>query len=269
MYRDVTRGRRQGFTLTELLTVIGLVTLLGSLLMPVMSKVRAASNNTSCLSNLRQMGVAWTMYVSESHGRLPHYLWGPPTATPQTAWYGYWTGILEKNGVKGHAILCPAAEEETPFEKNRGFGNVAYAWSGKYSLSTNAIRFNPQRYRVSSYGYNSYLTAGKPLDKRSNLYCINSVKDAGNVPAFMDCAYADAEPKQYSDAALTPVPPDLRGETLDEGSPDHWRFLLGRHGRGINVCMADGSARWVRLEDTYMLKWKGDWQPYRLRLPGK
>src|SRR5688500_5299182 len=131
----LTSSRRRGFTLTELLTVVGLITLLVSLLMPVMSKVRAAANNTTCLSNLRQMGVAWTMYVAEQHGRLPDYSWGPPTVTPRSAWYGYWTGILDTNGVRGQAILCPAANEETPTDQNRGYGNVSYAWSGKYADS--------------------------------------------------------------------------------------------------------------------------------------
>src|SRR5215208_4923734 len=86
-----------GFTLTELLTVVGLVTLLVSLLMPVMSKVRAAANNTTCLSNLRQMGTAWTMYVAEQHGHLPHYGWSAPNVRPRNAWYGYWPGILDAN----------------------------------------------------------------------------------------------------------------------------------------------------------------------------
>jgi len=32
---------------------------------------------------------------------------------------------------------------------------------------------------------------------------------------------------------------------INAGSPDHWRFLLGRHGRGINVALPTASARWV------------------------
>ena len=269
MNRKGTRVRRGGFTLIELLTVLGLVTLLGSLLLPVISKVRAASNNTSCLSTLRQMGVAWAMYVAEEHGHLPHYLWAPPTATPQTAWKGYWPGILEKNDVKGRGLLCPAADEETPFTHNRGYGNVTYAWSGKYSKTPNAVMFSPELYRVSSYGYNRFLTAGGGFGKSGRATCLSAVEDAGNVPAFLDCAYVDTGPENYQEATLTPIPPDLRGETLKENSPEHWRFLLGRHGRGINVCMADGSARWVRLEDTYLLSWKGQWKPYRLRLSNK
>jgi prepilin-type processing-associated H-X9-DG protein len=45
---------------------------------------------------------------------------------------------------------------------------------------------------------------------------------------------------------------------------------MARHGRGINVCFADGSARWVPLEETYLMKWNGVWQGYRLaNLPSR
>ena len=221
-----TRMRRGGFTLTELLTVIGLVTLLGSLLMPVMSKVRAASNNTSCLSRLRQMGVAWTMYVAEEHGRLPHYVSTQPTPTPQSAWYGYWTGILDKNGVKEQAVLCPAADEQTPSANNGGYGNVSYAWSGKHIDQPNALKFSADLYRASSYGYNKFLTANGGFEKARRARCFSAIKAPANVPAFFDCAYADAEPENYQDVALAPVPPDLRGETLNANSPEHWRFTI-------------------------------------------
>ena len=59
-------------------------------------------------------------------------------------------------------------------------------------------------------------------------------------------------------------PPNLRGGDLPANSPEHWRFLIARHGRGVNVAMGDGSARWVPLEETYMLTWKSSWKPYRL-----
>ena len=56
---------------------------------------------------------------------------------------------------------------------------------------------------------------------------------------------------------------------VNAGSPAHWRFLLARHGRGINVCFADGSARWVPLEETYRMKWSYNWTGYGLTLPSR
>ena len=70
--------RRGGFTLTELLVVIGLIAVLVSLLLPVIAKARAAAHSAGCLSNLRQMGVAWTTYTTENRGRLMEYqTWSP------------------------------------------------------------------------------------------------------------------------------------------------------------------------------------------------
>ena len=104
------RDTPRGFTLAELLTVLGLVALLLSLLLPVAGKVWAAANATSCLSNLRQMGAAWTLYTAESRGHLMHYAWYTPD--PQTqAWDLYWPGVLDAGHVRGQTLLCPSAFE--------------------------------------------------------------------------------------------------------------------------------------------------------------
>ena len=89
------------------------------------------------------------------------------------------------------------------------------------------------------------------------------------MPALFDCAYADARPDNAIEGVSEKIPPNLQGDGLTVGSPEQWRFLLARHGRGINVCMADGGARWVRLEETYQLTWNASWKPYRLHLPGR
>jgi prepilin-type N-terminal cleavage/methylation domain-containing protein/prepilin-type processing-associated H-X9-DG protein len=267
METRTSRSYRRGFTLTELLTVVGLITVLISLLLPVVSKVRAAASNTSCLSNLRQMGVAWTVYTVDNQGLLPHYVWNP---LPRDAAYrGYWTGLLATNGVADDAILCPAAREEVPASQT-GLGNVSYAWSGRYALARSAVRLNDSAYRVSSYGYNRYLTFngfnGANADPGPTNR-VSGIRNLSNVPAFFDCAYADAMPAPGPEGANDQPPPNLRGDGLTFSSPAHWRFLLARHGRGINVCMADGGARWVRLDDTYQLTWNGMWTPRALRLP--
>ena len=255
----------RAFTLTELLTVLGLISLLVSLFLPVAAKVRAAANSASCLSQLRQMGAAWTAYVVENHGRLPDYVWSTPTATLDGAWEGYWPGLLSRRGVTREAMLCPSAAEPVTTTGNWGYGNVSRAWSGRFAFNS-AIRLNERFYRESSYGSNGNLTAGGGFGPVGGANYLPAVKDVSNVPLFLDCAYADVLP--VFSAQLLP-PPNLRGDKLVAGhkEQEHWKFLLARHGRGINVCMADGSARWVRLDDTVKLTWNSQWVPTRLQLP--
>jgi prepilin-type processing-associated H-X9-DG protein len=262
------RARRRAMTLTELLIAMGLVALLVSLFMPVLSKLRSAAEAAGCLSHLRQMGTAWTMYAAENRGRLPDYVWSTP-ATPEVAWRGYWPGLLDRYEVRGETLLCPAARQPTQSSDNHGYGNVAHAWTGQYAYNGSAIRLNDKTYRTGSYGYNAHLTAGGGFGRGGGATDLGAVKNAAEVPAFMDCAYVDVRPINYTELSPAPAPPNLRGDAVTDQAPNHWRILIGRHGRGINVYMADGSGRWVRLDDLYTLQWEGDWVPYRLKLPGK
>jgi prepilin-type N-terminal cleavage/methylation domain-containing protein len=62
---------RKGFTLVELLVVIGIIALLMSILLPTLGSVRERANAIKCGSNLRQVGLAFVMYTQENRGFMP------------------------------------------------------------------------------------------------------------------------------------------------------------------------------------------------------
>lgn len=260
-------GNRRGFTLTELLTVIGLIAVLISLLLPVAGKVRSAAQSTTCLSNLRQMDTAWMVYTTEARGRFMDMLWYTPQA-PDISWNSYWPGILDSAGVRNNVILCPRTPDLTTNSANRGYADVDTAWTGKYAGYGTAIRLNESTYRSGSYGFNRYLTYGGGFSNDSLNNRITTATGLSQVPVFFDCSFVDAAPDNGTPEHPVASPSDLRG-AVTFTSPEHFRFLMARHGRGINLAFADGSARWTPLEELYMISWQNSWTPYRLSLPVK
>ncbi len=67
------RGPR-GFTLIELLTVIAIIALLAALLLPALGRVRGRAQAISCLSNSRQLVLAWQLYAGDNDEKLPYNL---------------------------------------------------------------------------------------------------------------------------------------------------------------------------------------------------
>jgi prepilin-type N-terminal cleavage/methylation domain-containing protein/prepilin-type processing-associated H-X9-DG protein len=62
---------KRGFTLIELLVVIAIIAVLAAILFPVFSQAKDAAKKTSCLSNLKQMGTAFALYLNDSDGVYP------------------------------------------------------------------------------------------------------------------------------------------------------------------------------------------------------
>jgi prepilin-type N-terminal cleavage/methylation domain-containing protein len=120
----VAGRRRSAFTLVELLVVIAIITILASLLLPVLTRTRAQGQQAACLSNLRQLGLAQLTYASDNDGALVENL---PVNLSSNSWVqgnlqipdqstnpaGLHRGLLFAYVGQPAVFRCPADPSET------------------------------------------------------------------------------------------------------------------------------------------------------------
>ena len=104
--------KKNVFTLIELLDVIATIAILASMLLPALSKARAAAQKTKCLSNVKQHGLGFMLYAQDNQGALPEIrdanwiFW--PAKVGQAA--GVFSGLPDpSDAVYANSIfVCPA-----------------------------------------------------------------------------------------------------------------------------------------------------------------
>ncbi|MBI5706061.1 MAG: prepilin-type N-terminal cleavage/methylation domain-containing protein [Armatimonadetes bacterium] len=112
---------RRGSTLIELLVVIAIIAILAAILVPVFSQAKAAAKKAACLSNLKQVGTAFELYLADYDDRLPDRrdlkLSLPGGYRPWTTWppsdpRAGWTAVVLEPYVRSLGIFqCPAIAE--------------------------------------------------------------------------------------------------------------------------------------------------------------
>lgn len=125
------RAKSFGFTLTELVIVIGIICILVGLLFPAVSRVRDAAQAARCSSNLRQLAQGMLLYAQDHNGVLP-----PTWRCPYTATQSWWQFLYPTYLADPRVFSCP--EDRSAFtpanytihDKTLADGRVSYGIPG-------------------------------------------------------------------------------------------------------------------------------------------
>ncbi len=146
---------KSGFTLVELLVVIGIISILIAMLLPALNKAREAAKTIQCMSNMRQIGQALQMYATQSHEYLPY--WNQDSATTlgypvPPADHRHWWQVLMYSGalaatpaptsrLVSKVLICPnlppytgTTTGTTALERRLLYGFFNYGINGALSV---------------------------------------------------------------------------------------------------------------------------------------
>lgn len=127
---------RRAFTLIELLVVIAIIAVLAAILFPVFAQAKTAAKKTANLSNLRQIGLAVTMYVGD-HDGYP-MMSSPSTTTPRTRWPDYIYAYV-KNEPIFNSPLAPGEMFTKAWAHNPNAKYGGYGYNHQYFGNTRIL----------------------------------------------------------------------------------------------------------------------------------
>jgi prepilin-type N-terminal cleavage/methylation domain-containing protein/prepilin-type processing-associated H-X9-DG protein len=223
-------NERRGFTLIELLVVIAVIAILMAILMPALRAAREQGKRSVCLSNLKQLNLAWIMYSDDNNGKIPYSdVWYSWTANPSVGpcWVE-WYDIPSK--------LLGREPKEADWIKGVKNGSLwSYCKSVKLYKCPTGIRGEIVTYTIvdSMNGY---------------------------------CGWDEYTPKLKITNRSQILRPGNRAVFLDEGklSKGTWGVLYSveawfdapptRHSNGTNFSFADGHSEFWKWHDMRTLK---------------
>jgi prepilin-type N-terminal cleavage/methylation domain-containing protein len=215
--------RRPGFTLIELLVVIAIIAVLAAILFPVFAQARGKARQVACLSYLRQVGTALTLYQQDYDERMPvtctygrRWTWlgkglngpcrqtGITASTPNNTYLGpnqtppmYFQEFLQPYCRNEQVWFCPSVSRD---QSSSGPGGSTYAFNG------------------TTYIWNHSTSKSLVVSGRA----LASIARPAEAPVLWDMPYWFVPPGQDC--------PDLNDPTA--------------HARGLNVVYAEGHAKY-------------------------
>ncbi len=208
MNTSKAKPANKAFTLIELLVVIAIIAILASILFPVFARARENARRTSCLNNIKQIGLGVMQYVQDYDEVFPK-------AVDISAPVGsqFWFQNLQPYVKSTQIFTCPSAQETV-----NGYGSLRAIMG----INTDAVVRLPTLqaaasiYMIFDYGLN-YASADNVITSGPNNQYLPGMGENGGT-----CTNSTATAQRYKDC------------------------LSGRHFSGVNMAFADGHAKWLK-----------------------
>ncbi len=219
--KEQKKERKTGFTLIELLVVIAIIAILAAILFPVFARARENARRTSCLSNIKQMGLGMMQYMQDYDEIYPLHYNGSQR----------WPQIMNPYVKSNQLYQCPS--------RDAGFEYV-----GDYN-SAGTIGYG-MNYWLNSYYYPSTTQRGITMASIQRATETVWIAEINGIPRGANPATTN-EYQSY---------PSYYGKVADPSNatygmsvtPEPKGRLTTRHLEGLNVLWADGHAKWTKRD---------------------
>jgi prepilin-type N-terminal cleavage/methylation domain-containing protein/prepilin-type processing-associated H-X9-DG protein len=229
------RPASAGFTLVELLIVIGIIALLANMLLPALSRAKAQGQRAVCLNQMKQLNYAWKMYTDDNRSTLPiNYYFNDDGSPNRDAWI---RGTMDDNPAYGRfesGVLDSTNRNAIRAGKLFPYNPEVKAYHCPSDKSTTA-----GIPRVRSYSINGWM-GGKPLAGQDGFRIFlrdTDIKEPSPAEAFV---FIDEHERSINDGWFAV---DMKGTRGLLDAP------ASRHNNGYSLSFADGHAVTWKLRD--------------------